>query len=148
MQLIIELPGIKAVTRNETSGHYFKYRRQFIQAEKWIRTFGKQYTEKFDKPVDVCIIAYYDTRGRKKITDAPNIDDKIFTDILIRWKKMKGAPAVEKQVWFIEDDAPKYLRYVTKRSIASDHYKIVIIIKDVVEDDDMLHIDKVTVKAS
>ncbi len=115
MQLIIELPGIKAVSRNETTGHFINYQRQLIKAEQWMKAYGKRHEYHFEKQVDVLIEAFYDCRGRNKIADTPNIDDKIFTDTLNRWKTMKVVGKlmrVERSPWFIEDDNPTYLRDV------------------------------------
>lgn len=110
--------------------HYYQ---QLNLAENWCWVFGKAQEHHFTKQVDVLIQAYYDTRGRKKCADTPNIDDKIFTDILIRYKKQgrRKKQAVERRVWFIEDDSPEYLRRVVKESIPSDHYKVVITITEV-----------------
>ncbi len=133
MIIKIELPDIKAVSRNDTTGHYFRYQKQLIKAEKWMIAYGKRFEYHFTRPVDVLIKAYYDTKGRGKCADTPNIDDKIFTDILNHWKPKKAGPAIERAVWFIEDDGPKYLRYVFKQAIASDHYKVIIIIREIEE---------------
>lgn len=134
-QIIIELPGIKAVSRNDTTGHFINYYNRLTEAEQWMFTYGKHKEYHFENQVDVLIEAYYDTRGHKKCADTPNIDDKIFTDILIRYKSIKdktlGIVRNEKPVWFIEDDQSKYLRYVTKRAYPSDHYKVVITISEV-----------------
>lgn len=130
-QVTIELPGIKAVSRNETTGHWFRYSAQLTKAENWMCTYGKAKEVRFDKPVDVIISAYYNTTGRSQAADTPNIDDKIFTDILIRYKSSKKFGRIERPVWFIEDDSPKYLRRVIKQSIPSNHYKVVIEIKEV-----------------
>ncbi len=131
MQVTIELPGIKAVSRNETTGHYIKYYTQLTLAESWMALYGKSSEMHFSKLVDVDVVAYYKTQSRSKCADSPNIDDKIFTDVLIRYKKQKGKPAFERKVWFIEDDSPKYLRTVTKRSVPSTEYKVVITIREV-----------------
>jgi hypothetical protein len=149
-QVEIILPDIKAVSRNETTGQYWKYRNVLKTAEIWMATYGKRFEYHFDKKVDVFIDAYFDTRvkpvviqkgkrfGQKtnikqKAADTPNIDDKIFTDILVRYKQQgkKGSTAAERNCWFIEDDNPEYLRYVTKQSIPSDHYTVVIRIVEV-----------------
>lgn len=127
----IELPGIKAVSRNQTTGHFIHYYQQLTKAEQWMLLFGKRFEHHFERPVDVYITAYYDTRGNKKCADAPNIDDKIFTDVLIRWKKQGRGKAIERPVWFIEDDRPEYLRQVIKEAIPSNEYKVVIEIKEV-----------------
>lgn len=139
MEVVITLPGIKAVSRNQTTGNYWKYRSVLMEAEQWMLTFGKRYEYHFTKLVDVDITAYYKVgyskidRKMSRLIDTPNIDDKIFTDCLIRYKQQgtKGSHAIERPVWFIEDDNPKYLRFVTKRSIPSDEYKVVISIKEV-----------------
>jgi len=131
MQVKIELPDIKAVSRNDTTGHYIKYYQQLTLAEQWMWTFGKRYEHHFEGQVDVIITAYYDTRGNKKCADTPNIDDKIFTDVLIRYKRQKKDKPIERGVWFIEDDNPKYLRSVTKFAIASDHFAVEIVINSV-----------------
>lgn len=133
MKIVIELPGIKAVSRNETGGHYFAYRSRLNEAEQWMLTYGKKYEYHFTKLVDVLIEAHYDCRGRKKLSDTPNIDDKIFTDILNRWKPSRELGRIERTVWFIEDDSPKYLRFVKKQAIESDHFKVVITISEVVK---------------
>lgn len=133
MELKIELPGIKAVSRNQTGGHYFRYRKQLQLAETWMLTYGKRLEHHFTKQVDVYIAAYYKTNGNNKLADSPNIDDKIFTDILNRYKPRKKGARLERKVWFIEDDNPKYLRYVVKKSVPSNIYKVVIIIKEVEE---------------
>lgn len=141
MQVTIELPGIKAISRNQTTGNYWKYREVLIQAENWMITFGKRFEHHFTKLVDVDITAYYKTgynkltRGTARLIDTPNIDDKIFTDCLIRYKQqgVKGAKALERRVWFIEDDNPKYLRRVTKQTIPGEENKVVITIKEVDE---------------
>ena len=93
--------------------------------------FGRKYEYHFDKLVDVDIVAYYDTRGRKKVADSPNIDIKIFTDILIRYKRRKKGSPIERRVWFIEDDDPRYLRKVSAMAIPSDKYKVEIVITEV-----------------
>lgn len=151
--VVITLPGIKAVSRNETTGHFIKYQTQLIRAEQWMQTYGKRFEYHFEKRVDVLIQAYYDTRllavsiksGKRKgqltnawkhAADTPNIDDKIFTDILNRYKTVKvlgKLQRIERNPWFIEDDKPKYLRFVHKESIMSDHYKVVITITEVEE---------------
>lgn len=131
MKVIIELPGIKAVSRNETTGHYYNYKTRLNEAESWAWAFGKSKEYHFTRQVDVLIEAYYRVKGHSKISDAPNIDDKIFTDILNRWKRQKNGSPVERKVWWIEDDNPTYLRNVTKRAIRSDHYKVVITITEV-----------------
>src|SRR6266571_8532956 len=131
MKVVIELPGIKAVSRNDTTGHFFHYKERLNEAETWAATFGKAVEHHFTQPVDVLIEAHYRTDGRYKIADAPNIDDKIFTDILIRWvnrtlgtayvggKRKKVVKRVERDVWWLEDDSPEYLRYVIKRAVPS-----------------------------
>ncbi len=129
--LTIVLPGIRAISRNQTSGHYFKYREQLKRAERWMLTYGKAVEYHFEKQVDVTIEAYYNTKGRRKLTDTPNIDDKIFTDILNRFKPRKKGPAAERAVWFIEDDAPKFLRKVTKRSVPCTYDEVRIFIEAV-----------------
>lgn len=129
--IVIRLPGIKAVSRNQTAGHWHKYKNQLQLAETWMMAFGKRYEHHFENLVDVHITAYYKTQGNNKVADSPNIDDKIFTDVLIRYKQRLRGKAVERPVWFIEDDNPNYLRYVTKESIPSDHYEVVITIKEV-----------------
>lgn len=131
-QIIIELPGVKAVSRNQTNGAYWGYHAQLVRAEQWMLTFGKNKEYHFETPVNVLVEAYYDCTGRSKIADSPNIDDKIFTDILIRWKKKKKGPAIERGVWFLEDDSPTYLESVTKRSIRSDQNKVVITITEAI----------------
>lgn len=152
-EITIELPGIKAISRNETTGHFINYQRELIKAEQWMSTYGKRFEHHFETRVDVFIKAYYDTRLIERIiktgkrtgkttnawqhaADTPNIDDKIFTDVLNRWKMMRvlgKMQRVERNPWFIEDDKPIYLRYVHKESIMSDHYKVVITIKEVEE---------------
>lgn len=135
-QITIELPGIKAVSRNQTTGHYIHYHTELTKAENWMVMYGKHKEYHFTNPVIVEIEAYYKvgynklTRGTDRIADAPNIDDKIFTDVLIRYKKQKRASAIERRVWFIEDDNPKYLVGVWKKSIPSTEYKVVITIKE------------------
>ena len=124
--VIIKLPGIKAISRNQTHGHWYKYQNCLREAEEWMATFGKRYEHHFTEPVNVWIDAYYDDRGRKRAADTPNIDDKIFTDILVRWKQRSKSKSIERPVWFIEDDSPKYLNLVIKHSIPSDHYEVVI----------------------
>lgn len=131
MQVIIELPGIKAVSRNETGGHYFAYRERLMEAEKWMSVYGKAKEYHFTKPVDVLVEAYYKTGGHRKTADTPNIDDKIFTDVLVRWKRQKLGPPIEKRVWFIEDDSYKYLRRVVKQAIPADQYKVVLTIEEI-----------------
>lgn len=130
-QVVIELPGIKAVSRNETTGHFIKYRSQLMRAEQWMFTYGKHKEHHFTGPVDVDVIAFYKTQNRSKCADTPNIDDKIFTDVLVRYKRRKIGSPLERNVWFIEDDNPKYLRYVRKLSVPADHYKVVIVITEV-----------------
>lgn len=129
--VIIELPGIKAVSRNQTTGHFIKYHKQLTLAEQWMMTYGKAKEYHFEKQVDVTIVAYYDTRGHNKCADSANIDDKIFTDTLIRYKPSKEYGKIPRAVWFIEDDKGKYLRYVHKLAVPSDHYKVVITITEV-----------------
>lgn len=131
MQVTIELPGIKAVSRNETTGHFFHYKQRLNEAEEWAWAFGKSKEYHFKGPVDVLIEAYYNATGRNKAADTPNIDDKIFTDILNRYKRQKKGSPIERKVWWIEDDSPTYLRQVIKRAIRSDHYKVVITIMEV-----------------
>jgi len=141
MIVTIELPGIKAVSRNQTTGNYWKYREVLNQAEDWMYTFGKHVEHHFESAVDVDVTAYFRigynklTRGSTRAIDTPNIDDKIFTDCLIRYKPqgIKGSSAIERKVWFIEDDNPKYLRFVTKRSVASTENKVVIVIREINE---------------
>ena len=139
----IYLPGIKAVSRNQTTGHFYHYYDQLATAEKWMWTYGKRLEYHFEKPVTVDIVAYYkDTRtivsknnnvfvGKINTPDVPNIDDKIFTDVLVRWKRQKKGPPIERSVWFIEDDNPSMLKSVTKTSIPGDQYGVLIIIKEV-----------------
>lgn len=151
-KVVLRIPDIKAVSRNETHGHYFNYRKELVKAEKWLNTFCKAREKHFDKPVDVTILAYYDTRKvpvlikkgkhigkkinrRRKAADTPNIDDKIFTDILVRWKQKRRGSAVERKIWFIEDDNPEHLRRVIKQSIPSDHYEVIIIIEEADDED-------------
>jgi hypothetical protein len=93
-------------------------------------------------PVDVTIEAYYKTTAPKffkngkqgvaviNIPDVPNIDDKIFTDVLVRWKRQKKGAAIERKVWFIEDDNPYHLRSVYKKAVPANEYKVVITIKE------------------
>lgn len=133
--VVIDLPDIKAVSRNDTTGHYFKYQSQLRKAENWTHMFAKAVEYHFPGQVDVLIEAWYDTRGRHKAADTPNIDDKIFTDILNRYKVHKKVGRVQRGVWFIEDDNPTYLRYVTKRSIPSDHYAVRVTITEVINAD-------------
>lgn len=153
MRVVIELPGIKAISRNETTGHFINYQRELIKAEQWMKTFGKRFEHHFEGRVDVLIEAYYDTRlievmikkgartGKKTnawqhAADTPNIDDKIFTDTLNRYKMVKvhgKIMRIERSPWFIEDDKPKYLRFVHKESVLSDHYKVVITITEIEE---------------
>lgn len=131
MKVVIELPGIKAVSRNETTGHFFHYKARLNEAETWAWALGKSKEYHFTGPVDVLIEAYYNATGRSKAADTPNIDDKIFTDILVRYKRQKSGPPIERKVWWIEDDSPTYLRYVKKCAIRSDHYKVVITIEEI-----------------
>lgn len=139
MQITIELPGIKAVSRNQTTGNYWKYREILIEAENWMLTFGKRYEHHFTQPVNVSITAIIKTgynkttRGTTRLIDTPNIDDKIFTDCLIRYKQQqgKGKKPVERRVWFIEDDSPQYLQEVTKKVISGNENKVIITIKEV-----------------
>lgn len=133
MQVVIELPGIKAVSRNETTGHFFNYKKRLNEAEAWTWAFGKAKEYHFTGLVDVLIEAYYNAKGRSQAADTPNIDDKIFTDILIRYKRQKVGSPIERKVWWLEDDSPTYLRFVQKRSYRSDHYKVVITITEVEE---------------
>ncbi len=135
MQVVIELPGIKAVSRNETTGHYFHYKDRLNEAEAWAWAYGKSKEHHFTGQVDVLIEAYYKVGGHSQIADAPNIDDKIFTDILVRWKRRKKGKPIERNVWWIEDDKPKYLRFVKKRSIPSTFYRVVITIAEVPYDE-------------
>lgn len=128
--LKIELPGIKAVSRNQTTGHFTKYQERLNEAEEWMIIHGRKLEHHFTERVDVEILAYYDARGNKKPADTPNVDDKIFTDTLIRYKPSQYG-RIERNVWFIEDDNPKYLRRVIKEAIPSDHYKVVIIINSI-----------------
>lgn len=149
-QVTIVLPEIKAVSRNNTTGHYINYKTVLNTAEAWMGAFGKKYEYHFKGRVDVAITAYYDCRyhdiilkkgkragQRSKVrhtaVDSPNIDDKILTDILIRYKQQKQGPKLERSVWFIEDDSPKYLRKVTKQSVPSDKHEVVITITEVDE---------------
>lgn len=120
------------MSRNDTTGHYFRYQKQLKKAEQWMILFGKRLETHFETPVDVAIDAYYKVNGKNKIADTPNLDDKIFTDILNRYKKRKHGPALERPVWFIEDDSPKYLRTVIKRSLPGTEYKVIITISEVV----------------
>lgn len=134
-RVVITLPDLKAVSRNETGGQYFRYKAQLNMAELYAFTFAKQVEYHFgESVVDVLIEAYYKKKGNLKVPDAPNIDDKIFTDILNRFKptsKIKKGDLVQRNPYFIEDDNPKYLRYVIKRAIASDHFKVVITVSEV-----------------
>ena len=134
MKVTIELPDLKAISRNKTNGKYWDYNDCLQEAEKWMKVYGKKHEYHFTNPVDVTILAYYDVRSRKKAADAPNIDDKILTDTLNRYKPSRSLGRIERDVYFIEDDNPEYLRYVTKRSIPSDHYKVVMILEEVEED--------------
>lgn len=140
-EVVIFLPGIKAVSRNDTTGHYFNYRRELKKAQTWMRVYGKAKEFHFQGMIDVLIEAYYDCTGRMKPADTPNIDDKIFTDILNRYvlqmqPTMEGRKKIriEQPVWFIEDDSPTYLRYVTKRAVPSDHFAVRITITEVKTD--------------
>lgn len=133
--ITIELPGIKAVSRNETAGNVWKYKKQLNKAEEWMWAYGKHVEHHYTVPVSVHITAFYDTTGRNKCADIPNIDDKIFTDILIRWKTTvqtvhgkRISTRAERGVWFLEDDNITYLRGVTKSAIASNMYKVLITI--------------------
>lgn len=148
MKVVIELPEIQAVSRNQTNGKYWDYSKQMSLATKWFATYAKRHEHHFEGPVDVTIIAYYDGRKGKMIPDSPNIDDKIFTDVLNRYysivvgqavdgngKKHRVMQRLERNPYFIEDDNPTYLRYVKKRSVASDGYKVVIVVEDCGKDD-------------
>lgn len=147
MKIVLELPGIKAVSRNDTTGHFFNYKKQLNIAETWAWTFGKKHEYHFEKPVHVLIEAYYKSTGHNKVCDTPNIDDKIFTDILIRWVnktigtkivngvRRKNVVRTERKVWWLEDDSPTYLHTVTKRSYRSDQYKVVITITEAIIDE-------------
>lgn len=156
-KVVIELPGIQAVSRNKTTGHFIEHHTAREEAEKYINLFGKHYEHHFTKPVKVLIECYIDTvhsyprltksgKVRKqyyRLIDVPNVDDKIFTDILIRYRnKTVGKQVVngrlvkqvirdERRVWFIEDDNPAYLVEVSKRCYASDQHKVVITITEV-----------------
>lgn len=138
--ITIELPGVKAVSRNQTTGHFYKYHKELATAEQYVWLCGKVCEYHFEKRVDIKITAYYDTRGNKKCADPSNIDDKIFVDALIRWKKQGGSrkkkelglsKALEKPVWFIEDDDHRYIRYVTKEAIPGTEYKVIINITEI-----------------
>lgn len=145
MKVIIELPGIKAISRNQTTGHYYNYKERLNEAEAWAVVFGKSKEYHFTKRVDVYIDVYIDTVHPYKVVtksgktrmeyaeaiDSPNVDDKIFTDILNRYKRQKNGPPIERRVWWIEDDSPTYLRRVVKETIRSDHFKVVITIEEV-----------------
>lgn len=148
MHVVIELPGIQAVSRNETTGHFINYKNVLNMAEQWTNIYAKRVEHHFENQVDVLIEGYFDCRLRNviiqsgkrtgqitrawgKAIDTPNIDDKIFTDILLRYKGSREHGRIERPVWFIEDDSPKYLRFVKKISIPSDHYKVVITITEV-----------------
>lgn len=148
MKVIITLPEIQALSRNMTNGKYWDYSKQMDLASKWTKAYGRRVEYHFTGLVDVTILAYYDTRGRKNAADSPNIDDKIFTDVLNRYyliltgtevgpdgKKHRKMQTFERKPYFIEDDNPNFLRYVRKRSIASDHYEVKIVIEDATADD-------------
>lgn len=151
MKVTIELPGINAISRNQTTGHFVKYHQQLTKAEQWISTFGYKNVHHFDKQVDVFIYAYYDMtpvekiiarkdgkvykrKDRVQLIDSPNIDDKIFTDIIQRWKYIKdprlGKIKTERKWWWIEDDDYAHLRDVHKGIRPSNEYKVEIIITD------------------
>lgn len=134
MKVTIELPDLKAISRNKTNGKYWDYNACLQEAEKWMKVYGKKHEYHFSRPIDVTIIAYYDVRSHKKAADSPNIDDKILTDTLNRYKLSRSLGRIERDVYFIEDDNPQYLRYVTKRAVPSDHYKVVMILEEVEED--------------
>lgn len=56
--------------------------------------------------VDIIISAFYDTTGRKKQIDSPNIQNKPYIDGLIGW--------------LIKDDSPEYVRFVTTGSFVDN----------------------------
>lgn len=150
----IEIPDIPVVeaSRNKTHGLYWEYRKQIDNCRKWINTFGKKYEHHFTTQVDVIIEALVDVRpvkktgvyqrGRNKgkpwsrmitpsLIDAPNVDDKIYTDLLQRYTTMKVGgklTKVENPIWWIEDDTPEYLRWVCKRVLPANGNKITITI--------------------
>lgn len=148
MQVVIELPGIRAISRNETTGHFINYYKVLTQAERWMWAHGKSKEYHFEKRVDILIEAYIDTvnayqavgkTGKLRteyanLIDAPNVDDKIFTDTLNRYKTVKVAgklKRIERDPWFIQDDKPEFVRLVAKRVYPANHYKIVITITEV-----------------
>ena len=135
MTIQIELPDFKAISRNKTNGKYWDYNECLKEAEKAMEIYGRKHQYHFSRPIDVTILAYYDDRSHKKAADSPNIDDKILTDTLNRYKMSRQYGRLERNVYFIEDDNPTYLRYVKKRAIPSDHYKVIMILEEVEDDD-------------
>lgn len=146
MRVEIELPDIRAISRNDTAGKHYgdpkSYHQCLITARSWVKTFGKRVEHHFENPVDVGIFAYFDERPQKILTkagprmisrpalDCSNVDDKLFVDALIRYYNVAKV-RTEAAVWFIEDDSPKYLRRTYKESIPSDHDAVIIVLEEV-----------------
>ena len=155
-KVVIDLP-LEALGRNDLGvGNYWNYRKYYDEAFKYMKLYGKRFEYHFEKPVDVLIECHYFvgvkptliTKGKQagkmlnrnfKAQDAPNIEDKIFTDLITRWHNVKVGVTLEgknrferreKELWFIEDDSPQYLRQVTKRSIEAKEYRTVITITE------------------
>ena len=77
------------------------------------------YARMFTVPIDIDIIAYFDTTGRKKQLDSPNIVSKPYIDALIGW--------------YIEDDSRKYVRRVSTQSEVDCDFPRVYILMTPVE---------------
>lgn len=74
----------------------------------------------FDGAVDIDMIAYFTTKGRKRQLDSPNIVSKPYIDALIGW--------------YIQDDSRKYVRRISTQSEIDNEAPRVEIIVTSVED--------------
>ena len=71
------------------------------------------HAEIFTVPVDINILVFYDTTGRKKQVESANIVNKPYIDALIGW--------------YLEDDSRKYVRRVSTQSeVDNENPRVVI----------------------
>ena len=99
--------------------HWTKRKKEADRVHLVVRSYIDPDTAKvYDVPVDILVIGFYDTSGRKKLLDSGNIVSKPYVDALIGW--------------YIKDDSREFVRRVSTQSeVDNNNPRTVIIIEPV-----------------
>lgn len=82
MKVIIELPGIKAISRNKTTANYWTYKQILNEAENWMYTFGKRYDHiKYDRAISVPHDTFEKLRKGQPLTTSQELPARVHKKI-------------------------------------------------------------------